>query len=353
MPRPVIRASSVLARSSGEAIASLRPAEDGPHAPQTPEYFEWWYFDHHFVNGYTAVVVFHRATAFLPSHPPAVEITVITPSGEELRSFRTLSPAEFRVAADRADIQAGEDRVVDGTRQYQVRAIGFTQAGLRIGVETTLEGLLPGWKFGESKTLVDGLDAFAWVVPLPRARCLGTLFLGDEAMPVAGTGYHDHNWGQVSLTRLLAYWHWGRIYADDVTCIYADVVGRHHPRGVPTGLLMLAVGERIIFNTSLVRIEEQDLTFSRQANRTYPRALRITSEMDGAPIELTLTSRELVGAYDFLASLPPLRRRLIRLLARPAYFRHRSDVHLRFTYAGRPFDLRGEVLNEDMYLQRR
>src|SRR3990170_3764612 len=310
MPRPVIRASSVLARSSGEAIASLRPAEDGPHAPQTPEYFEWWYFDHHFDNGYTAVVVFHRATAFLASRPPAVEITVITPAGEELRSFRTLSPAEFRVAADRADIQAGEDRVVDGTRQYQVRAIGFTQAGLRIGVETTLEGLLPGWKFGESKTLVDGLDAFAWVVPLPRARCLGTLFLGDEAMPVAGTGYHDHNWGQVSLTRLLAYWHWGRIYADD-------------------------------------------LTFSRQANRTYPRALRITSEMDGAPIELTLTSRELVGAYDFLASLPPLRRRLIRLLARPAYFRHRSDVHLRFTYAGRPFDLRGEVLNEDMYLQRR
>src|SRR3990170_6394325 len=99
MPRPVIRASSVLARSSGEAIASLRPAEDGPHAPQTPEYFEWWYFDHHFDNGYTAVVVFHRATAFLPSHPPAVEITVITPAGEELRSFRTLSPAEFRVAA--------------------------------------------------------------------------------------------------------------------------------------------------------------------------------------------------------------------------------------------------------------
>jgi hypothetical protein len=75
--------------------------------------------------------------------------------------------------------------------------------------------------------------------------------------------------------------------------------------------------------------------------------------MDGSPIEVSLHSRELVGAYDFLASLPPLRRRLLRLFTRPAYFRHRSDVHLRFTYQGRLYDLRGEVLNEDMYLQRR
>jgi hypothetical protein len=353
MPPPVIRASSVLARRSAEGIASLAPEEDGPHEPQTAEYFEWWYFDHHFDNGYTAVVVFHRATAFLPARPPSVEITVITPTGEELRAFRTMPAADFHVAAGRAHIQAGEDRVVDGTRRYEVRAVGVTGQGLRIGVQTTLEGVLPGWKFGESKTVIDGLDGFAWVVPLPRARCQGTMFLGEEAIPVHGTAYHDHNWGQVSLSRLLAYWHWGRIYADDVTCIYADVVGRQRRRGVPTGLLMLAVGKRIIFNTSLVSIQEQDIAFSPQANRTYPRSLHITSEMDGSPIEVSLHSRELVGAYDFLASLPPLRRRLLRLFTRPAYFRHRSDVHLRFTYQGRLYDLRGEVLNEDMYLQRR
>jgi predicted secreted hydrolase len=231
--------------------------------------------------------------------------------------------------------------------------MGTTADGLRIGVETTLEGTLPGWKFGESKTVIDGLDGFAWVVPLPRARCRGTIFLGDRTIPVEGTGYHDHNWGQVSLSRLVSYWHWGRIYAGEVTCIYADVVGRRRRSSDASGLLMLAVGERIIFNTSLVRIEEQDLAFSPKADRTYPRILRITSEMDGAPVEITLRSRELVGAYDFLATLSPLRRRLLRLATRPAYFRHRSDVHLHFTYGVREYDLHGEVLNEDMYLQRR
>ena len=353
MPRPSIHAAFVPSRRAGERIEILRPEEDGPHRPETPEYYEWWYFDHHFENGYTAVAVFHRATAFIPARPPSIEITVITPAGAEYRSFRTFAPADFRIADDRADIRVGEDYVTDNTRRYEIRAIGRTAEGLRIGMQTTLEGVLPGWKFGESKTVVDGLDGFAWVVPLPRARCSGTLFLGDEAIPVVGTGYHDHNWGQISLSKLLAYWHWGRIYAGDLTCIFADVVGRRRPKDVPTGLLMLAIGDRIIFNTSLVRTEELDIAYSRAANRTYPRSLRITSEMDGAPIEITLRSKELVGAYDFLATLSPLRRRLLRLLTRPGYFRHRSDVHIRFTYAGQEHDLHGEVLNEDMYLYRR
>jgi hypothetical protein len=352
MPRR-ITAAYVPARRSGELIQTLSLEENGPHDPRSAEYFEWWYFDHHFDNGYTAVVVFHRATAWLPAHPPSVEITLITPDGQEQRSFRSLAPDAFRIAPDRAHITAGEDRVVDEHPRYQVRAMGVTVEGLRIGVETALEGILPGWKFGESKTMIDGLDGFAWVVPLPRARCRGTLFLGDQAILVEGTGYHDHNWGQVSLSRLISYWHWGRIYADDVTCIYADVVGRRRRSSDSSGLLMLAVGEHIIFNTSLVRIEEMDLALSRKAGRTYPRTLRITSEMDGAPLQITLRSRELVGAYDFLATLSPLRRRLLRLVTRPAYFRHRSDVHLRFTYASREYDLHGEVLNEDMYLQRR
>jgi hypothetical protein len=353
MSRPKIRAASVPARRSGEMIETLRPEEDAPHRPETPEYYEWWYFDHHFDNGYTAVAVFHRATAFLPSRPPSVEITVITPNGTELRSFRTLPAQEFHIADDRADIRAGEDFVRDATRRYEIRAVGQTAQGVRIGMHTTLDGVLPGWKFGESKTVVDGRDGFAWVVPLPRAHCRGTLYVGSEELPVVGTGYHDHNWGQISLSRLLSYWHWGRIYAGDLTCIYADVVGRRRQAGIPTGLLMLAIGDRIIFNTSRVRIEEREIAFSPQANRTYPRSLRITSEMDGAPLELDIRSKELVGAYDFLATLSPLRRRLYRLFTRPAYLRHRSDVHLRFTYAAREFDLHGEVLNEDMYLHRR
>lgn len=353
MLRRKIGAAYVPALRSGELIERLRPEEDGPHEPKTTEYFEWWYFDHHFDNGYTAVVVFHRATAFLPGRPPAVEITVITPAGKEHRSFRVLPKPDFHIASDRAQITAGEDRVLDQTTRYEVRAMGATAEGLRIGVETVLEARLPGWKFGESKTVIDGLDGFAWVVPLPRAHCRGRLFVGDEAIEVEGIGYHDHNWGQISLSRLISYWHWGRIYAGDVTCIYADVVGRRSRTTDPTGLLMLAVGEQIVFNTSLVRIDELDLAYSPKAARTYPRTLRITSEMDGAPIELTLRSRELVGAYDFLATLSPLRRGALRLLTRPAYFRHRSDVHLRFTYAGQEHDLRGEVLNEDMYLQRR
>jgi hypothetical protein len=353
MPLREIVPAYVPALRSHELIERLRPEEDGPHEPQSPEYFEWWYFDHHFDNGYTAVVVFHRATAFLPDRPPAVEITVITPAGREHRSFRVLPRSDFHVASDRARIRAGEDRVLDETTRYEVRAMGATADGVRIGVETVLEARLPGWRFGESKTVVDGLDGFAWVVPLPRAHCRGRLVVGDETVDAEGIGYHDHNWGQISLSRLISYWHWGRIYAGDVTCIYADVVGRGRRKKTPSGLLMLAVGDQIVFNTSHVQIEEGDLAHSARAARTYPRSLRITSEMDGAPIELTLRSLELVSAYDFLATLSPLRRSALRLLTRPAYFRHRSEVHLRFTYAGRGYDLHGQVLNEDMYLQRR
>jgi len=349
-----IQASSVPAKHSGECIETLRREEDGPHVPQTPEYYEWWYFDGHFDNGYSAVIVFHRAVAFLPSRLPALEITLIAPDGAEHRALRLLSASEFQIAPDRADITIGECGVVDGGSRYEVRAWAETAEGLRIGADLVLEGLLPGWKFGQSKTVVAGLDGFGWVVPLPRARCHGTLRVGEQSIPASGVGYHDHNWGQVSLSKLVAYWHWGRIYAGEVTCLYADVVGRQRRPDVPTGLLMLALGDKIVFNTSLVRIEEGELAFHPKARRTYARRLSLRSEMDGAPIEVDLESRQVTSAFDFLASVPPVRKWLVNtFVTRPAYLRHRSDVRLRFTYQGHAYDLKGETINEDMYLQRR
>jgi hypothetical protein len=349
-----VQASYVPARHSGESIETLRRDEDRPHVPQTPEYYEWWYFDGHFDGGYSAVIVFHRAVAFVPSRPPALEITLIAPDGAEHRAIQPLSASEFQIASDRADITIGQSGVLDGGNRYEVRARAVTAEGLPIGTDLVLEGILPGWKFGLSKTVVDGLDGFGWVVPLPRARCHGTLHVGEQAIPVSGVGYHDHNWGQVSLSRLVAYWHWGRIYAGEVTCLYADVVGLQRRPDIPSGLLMLALGDKIIFNTSLIRIEEGDLAYHPKAHRTYARRLSLHSEMDGSPVEISLESRQVTSAFDFLASVHPIRRWLVNtFVTRPAYLRHRSDVRLRFTYQDRAYDLTGETINEDMYLRRR
>jgi len=46
--------------------------DDALHYYKTPSYYEWWYNDVHFDNGYSCVIVYHQVCGFLYPRLPLI-----------------------------------------------------------------------------------------------------------------------------------------------------------------------------------------------------------------------------------------------------------------------------------------
>ncbi|MBU0704802.1 MAG: hypothetical protein KKC18_13150, partial [Chloroflexi bacterium] len=142
---------------------------------------------------------------------------------------------------------------------------------------------------------------------------------------VTGVGYHDHNWGNLYLPAAFSYWTWGRVLAGDWTVIFGDVVGRGKasPHVTP---FMLARGGEILLATDRIQVNGEEPAREPRTGADYYRRLYLTT-VEGMPVELTLTVRQVIEALDFAA--PRL------LLARQCHLRGAAEIGFYLTQGKR------------------
>jgi predicted secreted hydrolase len=51
-----------------------------------------------------------------------------------------------------------------------------------------------------------GKQYFAWLAAVPEGKISGTISTDKVTREVTGSGYHDHNWGNVSPAALFDGW---------------------------------------------------------------------------------------------------------------------------------------------------
>ena len=83
------------------------------------------------------------------------------------------------------------------------------------------------------------------VFPAPRMRIKGTLIIDQSQIELNGEGYHDHPWGTTSLIYSIKKWHWGRIYTDKFTALFAEVFPSNNFSGKLEFLYYAKVGSMI------------------------------------------------------------------------------------------------------------
>lgn len=222
----------------GEAVA---PWEDGRRTPPGGDGYEWWYLDGVSKDGTVIVVVF--SDNWLPgTHTRRVTIDVTTP-GQPTRkaAFTTPDPGAF--AADRADVRLGRSRLEGDLDRYAIHVDPGDAGGL--GCALVLERRVPSYRPGTG-VFGDGDAFFAWVVPVPEGRLTGTVTIDGKVLPFTGSGYHDHNWGNVPPWKLLRGWWWGRGEVAGRTVVMAELrpaAGRGE-RASP--LVYIAGGEGVV-----------------------------------------------------------------------------------------------------------
>jgi hypothetical protein len=195
--------------------------EDGRRTPKSADNFEWWYFDGLLDDG-TVVVVWFGDNWLYGSHKRAVDIELTPPGKPTRRIMRTFDePGSF--ASDHTDVQIGPHSFKGDLETYAIH-VDATETG-GVGCDLTLRRRVASYR-PATGYIKAGHKFFAWLVAVPEGAVSGTLTADGATRQVTGSGYHDHNWGDVSPAKLFDNWWWGRGRSGGHTIIASDIHGK-------------------------------------------------------------------------------------------------------------------------------
>ncbi len=198
------------------SLGGFRDNDDALHPHDNEEYYEWWYFDARFDNGYSCAATFHWRNAFIRPRIPTVQIFIYTPDGQKHIGMAAIDKKECYSSSDRCDVIMGNNFARKEDNKYII-----SMHARKVGVELTYHRKIPGWKQGGTGYLyANEKKRQGWVIAAPRSDVEGTIHIDDTVIPVAGQGYHDKNWGNSNIYDCFSGWYWGRLYDPHFTVIY-------------------------------------------------------------------------------------------------------------------------------------
>ena len=290
----------------GPARKDIKPWEDGARTDDRPGTYEWWYFDTHREDGTKLVVVFMDKDLATPQKPlePTIRLNLDLADGRSFEKFVTFNALAWTSAKDHADVRIGENRFTGDLHTYRISA-----ALDDIAVDITLEGEVPAWRpetgyllFGEDRNL-----EFSWLPSVPQGKVTARYSIGDERHETTGTGYHDHNWGNVGLMEIIHDWYWARGQAGPYSVIASYITGHKKYDYAPVTIFLLAKDGKVVAdNGTRTRFETDHRYVDPVTGKPVANITRYRYEGDGETYVATFTrhidltrSRLIDGVHGF------------------------------------------------------
>ncbi len=353
MPKPVIYAVGKEFLERDHLSENIAAWEDGQRAPTSTGNFEWWYFDAHFDDGTTAVIVFATKPLVAPHFPltPNLSLTVTRTSGEKTAQFAFPPADQFSASPERCDVTLGKSWVKQTSRgdrwAYEMHA-----ETADLSADLVFTGLTQPWRPGAGKTYFGDLDHyFAWLPAIPHGSVEGTLTYDGKVRNVKGTGYHDHNWGNIALPSVMDHWTWGRAHLGGYTLIFVEQVAAKKYGYARIPVFLLSKGDQVLADDSHFLTMQAGDYCHHSGGRKYPKDIIFSWAHGTDRIQLTLRQPELIEAVSLLSILPPVKRRLARLFTNPYYFRFNANMKLEINLSGQRYTMLGQALYELMILK--
>ncbi len=188
-----------------------------------PGQFEWWYSDGHLSNGITFVASWHLEIDQNGTLQPYITVNFATDSKVLLDQKISFNMTEAHFGQQKCDVTIGKHfiRSLDGLKRYELYIDPETNDGY--GLHLELNRLVPSYRPGPDNGTNPPGPYFTWVCAVPNGTLNGTVTIASKTYDVTGSGYHDHNWGNVPMSFLVKDWHWARGEAEGYTAVAASV----------------------------------------------------------------------------------------------------------------------------------
>jgi CrtC N-terminal lipocalin domain len=248
----------------GLSPASIAPWEDGARTDDSPGTYEWWYFDAHLADGAKLVIVFMNKDIAQPQKPlsPMLRLDLDLPDGRHFENLVPYPAGEWSTAKDHADVRLGQNRFVGDLHRYRIQA-----TAAEVSVDVTLTSEVPPWRPSTGYILfgADRSREFAWLPAVPQGAVTATCSVDGERHETTGVGYHDHNWGNVGLMKVVHDWYWARGQAGPYSVIASYITAAKEYGFEPIPIFMLARDNAVIGDDPARVTFERDSVYTDQA----------------------------------------------------------------------------------------
>jgi hypothetical protein len=308
----------------------VAPWEDGQRESTAKGHFEWWYFDAHLDDGATVVVGFYTKPSISPDAEltPLITINLTLPDGRIIDKAYRGRPDDFVASKDGCDITIGANRFVGDLHRYRIDA-----AIDDVTVSIDLVADVPSWRpksghmyYATSKDAPEEL--FAWLVAVPQGRVTIDYQVGDVRMKGTGIGYHDHNWGDAPMMKLLHDWYWARAKVGPYCIVTSYVTAQKDYAYAPQTVFFLAKDGKIVAEDERKTTFATDrVSIDRESDKPVADITRYTY-VDGDTRYVVTFKRERTILRQMFADHLPLAKRTLAKLAgvKPAYLRFTGKV---------------------------
>jgi hypothetical protein len=299
----------------GIAPTEIAQFEDGQRIGTERGCYEWWYFDAHLDNGATVVVVFFTKPNVSPNGPlaPRVTINITLPDGRTFVKLLDTTPELFKASKSGCDVSIGTNRFVGDLHRYHI-----TATIEEISVDIELTGDVPAWRprSGHSYFGVEGREKlFAWLPAVPHGLANVRYSIGKEEYRASGSGYHDHNWGDVPMQTLMHNWYWARASVGPYTVI-ASYITAIEAYGYETQIVyMLAKDGKIIADDDAkVTFERDRIAIDGKTGKPVADVTRYTYHDADTRYVVSFEREETILQAIFTDRMPLLKRIAARLI---------------------------------------
>jgi hypothetical protein len=289
--------------------------EDGQRIGTEKGRYEWWYFDAHLEDGATVVVVFYTKPNVSPNGPlaPRITINLTLPDGRRFEKFYDTAAGQFTASREACDVRIGTNRFVGDLHRYRI-----TATIEEVSVDIELTGEVRPWRprSGHMYFGAEGQEKlFAWLPSVPQGVAHVRYKIGREEYRASGSGYHDHNWGDVPMQTLMHNWYWARAKAGPYTVIASHITGTK-AYGYQTQIVyMLAKDDRIVADDEVRVVFEADrVATDGKTRKPVADITRYTYRDGDARYVVTFERQKTIVQAVFTERMPLIKRLIARIV---------------------------------------
>lgn len=247
----------------------IKPWEDGIRTSGEIGTYEWWYFDSHLNDGSTLVIIFLTKPYITPELPltPQVTFTLDRPDGTHISKIAKFKPNELKASKEITDVLIGKNIFSGNQKHYDIH-IEIDE----IVADIKLDNTIPAWRPSSGYMYFGDNDEnyFAWLPSTPEGKVSGEIIINGKSEKILGTGYHDHNWGNIGMVQLMHHWYWGRAKIGEYTNISSYIYAREEYGYHRFPIFMLAKnGEILVDNPKYLTYTEKDETIDAVTGKPY------------------------------------------------------------------------------------
>lgn len=292
--------------------------EDGRRTDGRRGEFEWWYFDAKMDDGASLVVVFY-SNPVIPKgrgFHPLLKLDLTRADGSKVCTYRKVDADQCSFSADGCDVRIGASTFVGDLHHYHIHV---EQAG--ITADISLDGNTSAWRPGTGRIRFGQKDFFAWLPAVPEGNVSAVITTPEGVETYQGTGYHDHNWGNAVMLKLMHHWYWGRAKIGNYQVISSYIIGQKKYGYPHAPILMLKKNGQLIGDSMDVHFTQSDPVLDEESGKHYHKVLRYDYSAEGAQYTVTYRVEDFLERSRMGTDKQPIQFLLSLKGLSPAYLR--------------------------------